>query len=623
MPVEFYPTVILPLTKERQIDYLALDRLAGYFFQHGANGLFLDWQADKLAGLAVDAKLALARFCINCCHKAGRKCFILVPARDRSLLAGLAGLGADALVFPDNQLAGLAEQLPESLPLGIISKNKRSLPADILASGRFSLLFTDCSQTKATQLLAQCQELGLRLYNTDAASILQSCLAGATGYCGNLFGFIPQIFAVLQGYLAGGAAGLPYDQRRAAEFAQFIAMASPWATHKYPAGLEFMFRQQGLISSGLLGSGADLTAAEKKQLDALAGQAIRQRSRADVFAGRQLAFAQDRFFPSCHAATILPLPSGTILLAYFAGTAEGNPDVAIWLSRYIRGSWQDPVQLAKVDQTAHWNPVLFQDRGTVRLVFKVGPRIRDWQSWSVSSVDEGKTWSAPVRLATDDHAPGPVRSKPLLLSNGDLLAGNSVETKSSWQPQVDISTDGGRTFNCLAKIPLNRKDPAGPDYLAGLGAIQPVLWESAPGQVHLLLRTTAGWIFRSDSTDFGRTWCRAYRTGLPGNNSGVELVQQGKNLYLIFNPVQGNWAARNPLVIWHSSNNGSTFSHYLTLENSAVDPLTQKDAEYSYPAAVAAGGKIYLAYTCNRRQMACCIIDLPEQEQQGCKNLPD
>ena len=44
------------------------------------------------------------------------------------------------------------------------------------------------------------------------------------------------------------------------------------------------------------------------------------------------------------------------------------------------------------------------------------------------------------------------------------------------------------------------------------------------------------------------SWCMAYRTKLPNNNSGIDLVgaENGK-LYLVCNPVKKNWGSRSPL----------------------------------------------------------------------------
>ena len=50
--------------------------------------------------------------------------------------------------------------------------------------------------------------------------------------------------------------------------------------------------------------------------------------------------------PSCHATTIAETRDGTLLTAWFAGTAEGKPDVCIWMARREGGQWSVPVQVA-------------------------------------------------------------------------------------------------------------------------------------------------------------------------------------------------------------------------------------------------------------------------------------
>jgi hypothetical protein len=50
-------------------------------------------------------------------------------------------------------------------------------------------------------------------------------------------------------------------------------------------------------------------------------------------------------FPSCHASTIAETPDGFIA-AWFGGTAENNPDVGIWISRFTNGKWSKPEEAA-------------------------------------------------------------------------------------------------------------------------------------------------------------------------------------------------------------------------------------------------------------------------------------
>ena len=50
-------------------------------------------------------------------------------------------------------------------------------------------------------------------------------------------------------------------------------------------------------------------------------------------------------YPSVHASTIEETTSGQLLAAWFGGTEEGDPDVSIWVSRYVDGRWSSGVKV--------------------------------------------------------------------------------------------------------------------------------------------------------------------------------------------------------------------------------------------------------------------------------------
>jgi len=319
-------------------------------------------------------------------------------------------------------------------------------------------------------------------------------------------------------------------------------------------------------------------------------------------------------FNHCHGSTLVALPSGDLLAAYFAGPREGDGDTAIWLSRQHGGVWGEPARAFAQRGLAHWNPVLHADGARLILFYKVGPTVHDWITRCAVSADGGATWSAPQPLVPGDRSPrGPVRNKLLVLSTGAWLAGGSIETPQLWDAFVDCSADGGATWRRI-DIPFAHRHAAPPDSSGiwqGLrenalwetdpdrvfqwdGVIQPTLWESPPGQVHMLLRSTRGRVYRSDSSDGGTSWCAAYATTLPNNNSGLDLVHLGGGqLVLAYNPVEGNWSRRTPLSLAGSTDNGATWSRLLDLETG--------DGEFSYPAIIAAGGRLHLTYTWNRK----------------------
>ncbi|VEA35616.1 putative cytoplasmic protein [Salmonella enterica subsp. enterica] len=72
----------------------------------------------------------------------------------------------------------------------------------------------------------------------------------------------------------------------------------------------------------------------------------------------------------CHASTLVRLPCGTLVAAWFAGLREGSKDTAIWLSRYEHNIWTTPQRVAAREGEAHWNPVLFYPSDKLWLFIK-------------------------------------------------------------------------------------------------------------------------------------------------------------------------------------------------------------------------------------------------------------
>ncbi len=210
------------------------------------------------------------------------------------------------------------------------------------------------------------------------------------------------------------------------------------------------------------------------------------------------------------------------------------------------------------------------------------------------STDNGATWSAAKELVPGDKGGrGPVRNKPIILSDGTLLAPASNEKKGVWNAFVDRSEDSGQTWNTSPFIKLNR------DSIPGEGVIQPTLWESSPGKVHMLLRSSAGVICRSDSEDYGKTWSAVYKTVLPNPNSGIDLTKlPDGTLILVYNRDNENWGARRPISIAISKDNGKTWPTTVDIEDG------EGEDEFSYPSIISFGDTIALTYTWKRQRIA-------------------
>ncbi len=318
-------------------------------------------------------------------------------------------------------------------------------------------------------------------------------------------------------------------------------------------------------------------------------------------------------FVSCHASTVLPLAGGDVLAAWFAGPYESHPDVAIWMARRGTSGWSTPTRVAGEAGLPHWNPVLaLSPRGRLHLFYKVGPNVPAWRSRVMTSDDAGRTWSAPRELdAVGGFPPGPVKDKPIALSDGTWIAPTSRETASEWNAAVTLSSDDGASWSLGGPVPIDR------GRVAGKGVIQPTLWESARGSVHMLLRSTCGRICRSDSADGGRTWSPVEPTDLPNNNSGIDVERlPDGTLALCCNPVGADWGKRTPLVLVFSRDNGRTWGGRIVLEDEDP-PLDEakvkldkayRPNEFSYPAVVYGGPggdrALHVTYTWKRSSIA-------------------
>ena len=327
----------------------------------------------------------------------------------------------------------------------------------------------------------------------------------------------------------------------------------------------------------------------------------------------ELVFGDRRPFAQCHASTLVSLAGGRILVAWFGGTREAHPDVGIWAAERVPYAaahsdqsttapgthWREPRLIAKVTDEPHWNPVLFAlspDGEDLVLHFKVGSRIRDWETWAQRSSDSGRSWSTATRLVPGDRGGrGAVRNKPIRLSSGSWLAGASIERWRSWHAFIDRSPNGLDGWVAGDKIQIDRRN------FSGNGLIQPSLWESTPGIVHALFRSTDGRTHRSDSENDGQSWSRAYPIDVPNNNSGLDLTRMHDGtLALACNPVAGNWAARTPLSVLFSKDNGESWPERFDIET--------EPGEFSYPALIEFEAGLMISYTWNRRRIAVARI---------------
>ena len=88
--------------------------------------------------------------------------------------------------------------------------------------------------------------------------------------------------------------------------------------------------------------------------------------------------------------------------------------------------------------------------GLLWLYYKLGNSPETWSAARAYSRNEGASWSTVEHLPAGLY--GPIRTKPLLLGDGTILSGTSVESYGTWACWIERSTDNGQSWTRIGPI---------------------------------------------------------------------------------------------------------------------------------------------------------------------------
>ena len=310
---------------------------------------------------------------------------------------------------------------------------------------------------------------------------------------------------------------------------------------------------------------------------------------------------------SNHAANLLALPNGDLLLTYYSGIYERGADESIVISRLSKGTskWTTPVVVSHHADWANQNPLLFlAPDGTVWLFHTTqhGDQQKDIV-YALKSKDLGHTWSEPTtvfpQLGLYTRQPLVVFQKqwlfPVYHSAGGSITSNAQKDHS----YVEVSADSGATWKEC-------------DVQGSGGFVQMSIVPLSENHLIAFFRSRyADWIYKSESSD-GCTWTPPQATQLPNNNASIQVTRlKNGHLVMIFNntqaqlkPEHADTASRRILSIAISEDDGKTWPWIRDLENPSISQpiLPLEDAEYSYPSVTqSTDGMIHVAYTFRRQ----------------------
>lgn len=347
-------------------------------------------------------------------------------------------------------------------------------------------------------------------------------------------------------------------------------------------------------------------------------------------------------YGSNHASTLLELPNGDWLCAYFAGSKEGNPDINIVMSRLTKGSsvWNDPQVMSDDPERSEQNPVLFLDPlGKLWLFYTA--QAHGQQTAVVrcrTSQDIGYTWD---KIRTLFDKPGSfIRQRVVVLEDGSWILPAYYSLKSvrkngsSYGNDYSVikhSADNGQTWDEY-EVPQSR------------GFVHMTIVKAKKGGYVAFFRSRwADFIYKSHSKD-GLHWEVPQPTTLPNNNSSIQAINlsNGK-IALACNPVYcGRYVAkgvldtsffrwihpadrtgetvyeqelaardavwqtpRSPLTVFCSDDDGETWNQSQTIEDypegydiNAASTPGAVNYRFSYPSIFeSSDNKLHITYT--------------------------
>lgn len=335
---------------------------------------------------------------------------------------------------------------------------------------------------------------------------------------------------------------------------------------------------------------------------------------------------------SAHAPALLETAGGDMLAVWFAGSFEGNTDVSIVFSRLEKGSdkWDEPQYLSNDPERSEQNPSLFLHPNgdiwvlyTSQLARQAGKDNMQYTSQVRRQIshDEGRTWSDYDVLFP---AEGTFCRQPIqILSNGRWIISNWVCEDSpeglKGNPTVFmISDDEG--------ISWQRVDMPNSD-----GRVHANVVELENGHLVAFMRSRAAdYVYKSESFDYGSSWCEPFPTVLCNNNSSISAVRlKSGRIAIACNPTQTDnpdpdgiaWPGlRCPVTVALSEDEGKSFPLMRSLEQGEGyigAENRSNNSQYEYPYIMQAkDGTIHLVYAYKNRA---CIkwIALREEDIVG------
>lgn len=264
IPDGVYPTMVTPFTEDNKIDYNAVEALIGWYAEKGVDGIFAICQSSEIFFLSFEERLELLRFVMKHTPKNISVVASGHVADDLSQQIEEAKAfvqeGIDAYVFISNRFAG--EDESDSIFLKNMEKAvgeigdisfgiyecpypyKRIMMPSVLkelaSTGRFTFLKdTCCDPHMINEKLSAVEGMGLKIYNANSASLLETLKMGCAGFSGVMANFHPEIYSWL-------CKNYDKEPEKAKQVQAFLGFASLAECQMYPVNAKYYLSLEGV-----------------------------------------------------------------------------------------------------------------------------------------------------------------------------------------------------------------------------------------------------------------------------------------------------------------------------------------------------------------------------------------
>ncbi len=257
IPNGVYPTMITPYTADNKVDYNAVEKLINWYYEKNVAGIFAICQSSEIFFLSFEERLELLKFIVKNAPKEMKIVASGNTADDIEQQVYEANkfieVGLDGYVFISNRLAKENEDdaaflknieyAVDNIPdvgLGIYEcpyPYKRLMTPGVLKrlgeTGKFKFLKDTCCDLEQIKAKLDAVEgTGLKIYNANAATFLESMKMGCAGYSGVMANFHPEFYV----WLCDNFAKEPEKAKKVQDIIGFLSVVE---CQQYPVNAKY------------------------------------------------------------------------------------------------------------------------------------------------------------------------------------------------------------------------------------------------------------------------------------------------------------------------------------------------------------------------------------------------